>query len=78
MVSYVNCSRDTSLTCNRFKGPKVNVDHMMLGREGNVIDGHVATAKDARASSDGSSGGDETKKSDTIAADIDRKNAEVV
>jgi hypothetical protein len=51
---------------------------MMLGREGNVIDGHVATAKDARASSDGSSGGDETKKSDTIAADIDRKNAEVV
>lgn len=22
-----------------FKGPKVNVQHMMLGREGNVIDG---------------------------------------
>jgi hypothetical protein len=22
-----------------FKGPKVNIQHMMLGREGNVIDG---------------------------------------
>jgi hypothetical protein len=51
---------------------------MMLGREGNLIDGHVAPAKEGRASSDGSSGGDETKKSEAVTADIDRKNAEVV
>jgi hypothetical protein len=35
----------------RFKGPKVNIDHMMMGREGNVID-----AKDGSGSDSGSNG----------------------
>jgi hypothetical protein len=78
VVSFATHSHGTSLTIDRFKGPKVNIDHMMLGREGNLIDGHVAPAKEGRASSDGSSGGDETKKSEAVTADIDRKNAEVV
>lgn len=34
-----------------FKGPKVNVTHMMLGREGNVIDGEGKN--DGDSSSDG-------------------------
>ena len=25
-----------------FKGPKVNIEHMMLGREGNVLEGKAA------------------------------------
>lgn len=33
-----------------FKGPKVNVDHLMLGREGNTVDGE---AKDKGADSEG-------------------------
>ena len=28
-----------SLTIHRFTGPKVNIQHAMLGREGNLIDG---------------------------------------
>jgi hypothetical protein len=34
-----------------FKGPKVNVQHMMLGREGNVIDGK-GKSNDGDSSSD--------------------------
>jgi hypothetical protein len=34
-----------------FKGPKVNVQHMMLGREGNVIDGE-GKSHDGDSSSD--------------------------
>jgi hypothetical protein len=34
-----------------FKGPKVNVEHMMLGRDGNVIDGDTKSA-DGDSSSD--------------------------
>jgi len=34
-----------------FKGPKVNVQHMMLGREGNVIDG-AGKSQDGDSSSD--------------------------
>lgn len=35
----------------RFKGPKVNIEHMMMHREGNVID-----AKDGSGSDSGGSG----------------------
>ena len=34
---------------NWFKGPKVNVDHLMLGREGNVVEG---TPKDRELESE--------------------------
>jgi hypothetical protein len=34
-----------------FKGPKVNVNHMMLGRDGNVIEGEAKSA-DGDSSSD--------------------------
>ena len=50
---------------------------MMLGREGNLIDGHVAPTKEARGSSEGSSGGEDSKKLED-AVDVDRKNADVV
>ena len=33
-----------------FKGPKVNVDHLMLGREGNLVEG---TPKDKVETEDG-------------------------
>lgn len=32
-----------------FKGPKVNIEHLMLGREGNVVDGE---GKDRDSGSD--------------------------
>ena len=34
-----------------FKGPKVNVQHMMLGREGNVLEG-AGKSQDGDSSSD--------------------------
>ena len=40
-----------------FTGPKVNIEHAMLGREGNVVDGVVVSDKelgDAGSSSGGS------------------------
>ena len=52
------------LTFYRFTGPKVNIEHMMLGREGNLIDGRVQpTEGDGRGSSEASSGGDDNLKS---------------
>jgi hypothetical protein len=41
------------LTKYRFKGPKVNIDHMMMHREGNVIDGKD---RDGSGSDSGSGG----------------------
>ena len=38
-----------------FKGPKVNIDHLMLGREGNGVDGVVIAGAGAGAGA----GGDE-------------------
>jgi hypothetical protein len=35
-----------------FTGPRVNIDHLMLGREGNTIEGETKSADDA-SSSDG-------------------------
>lgn len=35
-----------------FKGPKVNVQHLMLGREGNVIDGEGKESVPGDGSSD--------------------------
>ena len=37
-----------------FKGPKVNLDHLMLGREEAIIEGHIAEEK-GKADADGSS-----------------------
>ena len=39
-----------------FKGPKVNIDHQMLGREGNVVEGKVEGKEDDNDSGDSSSG----------------------
>jgi hypothetical protein len=36
-----------------FKGPKVNLDHLMLGREGNVLEGEDKVGNDGDSSSDG-------------------------
>ena len=48
---------------SRFTGPKVNIEHMMLGREGNLIDGTVQKVEtNGRASSEGSSGGEDGLK----------------
>ena len=30
-----------------FKGPKVNIEHAMLGREGNLVDGQEAKRSDS-------------------------------
>ena len=49
-----------------FKGPKVNIEHQMLGREGNVVDGKEA-AKDSGESSTGS-----IKKVDAHPLDYDK------
>lgn len=50
-----------------FKGPRVNIEHAMLGRAGNVVDGVVVSDKDAAIVHDpdevgSSSGASETKK----------------
>ena len=54
-----------------FKGPKVNVDHQMLGREGNVVDAEVPTHVQDGSDS-GSSGVEATQKvlADQKAADL--------
>ena len=39
-----------------FKGPRVNVEHAMLGREGNVVDGVIVKDPGDAASSSGASG----------------------
>ena len=36
-----------------FKGPKVNVQHMMLGREENIIDGKEVSDRSSGGSHDG-------------------------
>jgi hypothetical protein len=54
----------------------VNIEHMMLGREGNLIDGRVQPKEgDGRVSSEGSSGGDDNPKSK---AEQDGKSAALV
>lgn len=35
-----------------FKGPKVNIEHLMLGRDGNVIEGEGKRASDDEESND--------------------------
>jgi hypothetical protein len=61
------------LTLSRFTGPKVNIEHMMLGRDGNLIDGRVQPKDgDGRGSSEGSSGGEDALK---LKAEEDGKNA---
>jgi hypothetical protein len=35
---------------HRFKGPKVNIQHMMMHREGNVIDGRDGSGSDSGGS----------------------------
>lgn len=35
-----------------FKGPKVNIEHQMLGREGNVVEGKDASNDSGNSSSD--------------------------
>ena len=60
---------------DRFTGPKVNIEHMMLGREGNLIDGRVQPKEgDGRKSSEVSSGEDAVN----LKTEADRKNADVV
>ena len=44
-----------------FKGPKVNIEHQMLGREGNVVEGRDA-ANDSGEISTGSIKKDETRR----------------
>ena len=63
--------------CFRFTGPKVNIEHMMLGREGNLIDGTVQPIKD-NGSSGGSTGGDEAVKVASNTNEVDRKNGDIV
>ena len=46
-----------------FKGPKVNIEHQMLGREGNVVEGREA-AKDSGGSSTDSIKKDEARRMD--------------
>jgi hypothetical protein len=52
-----------------FKGPRVNVNHMMLGREGNVIEGENKSA-------DGDSSSDNVP-ADTKSAPVDETTADV-
>ena len=46
-----------------FKGPKVNIEHQMLGREGNVVEGREA-AKDSGETSTDSIKKDEVQRLD--------------
>jgi len=40
-----------------FKGPKVNIEHMMLGQEGNVLEGKVdGSGSDSGSAGEGGSG----------------------
>lgn len=36
-----------------FKGPKVNIEHLMLGREGNVVEGKDLKGNDSGSDRDG-------------------------
>lgn len=70
------CGIEYTDSLNRFTGPKVNIEHMMLGREGNLIDGRVQPKEgDGRNSSEGSSGGDDGVK---VKSEVDQKNSETV
>lgn len=53
----VLCSVESCANVSRFTGPKVNIEHMMLGREGNLIDGTVQKTEEEKGSDGDSADG---------------------